>query len=69
MLGVVHGTWAGVETDWLRWLTTDGQVVPTAQERESARANAEAARATRAEARAEEALRRVAELEAQLGKG
>jgi hypothetical protein len=61
MLGVVHGTWAGVETDWLRWLTTDGQVVPTAQEREAARADREAARA-------EAALRRVAELEAQLAK-
>ncbi len=61
MLGVVSGPSSGVEADWLRWLTADGQVVPTGQERE-------AARAEREEARAEEALRRVAELEAQLGK-
>jgi Uma2 family endonuclease len=51
-LGVVPGRYADVDADWLRWMTREGDVVPTGQERESARADA--------------AMRRVTELEAQL---
>jgi Uma2 family endonuclease len=59
-LGVRHGPYEGVETDWLRWLDAAGEPLPTAEEQaramaEQARAAAEQARA--AEQRAEEQAR------------
>jgi Uma2 family endonuclease len=55
-LGVVRGRHGDIDADWLRWFAEDGTVLPTGQEREAARADAEAARAA-------DALRRVTELE------
>jgi hypothetical protein len=46
-LGVRHGRYNGLETDWLRWIDAEGRVLPTAEE------DAEAAERRLAEALAE----------------
>ncbi|AUX25550.1 hypothetical protein SOCEGT47_060970 [Sorangium cellulosum] len=48
-LGVRHGTYLGLEADWLRWLDAKGRVLPTAEEQ--ARAAEEQARAAGDEAK------------------
>lgn len=61
-----HGTYQGIEADWLRWVTLDGVLLPTdaeVAERERSRADEERERADQEQSRAEQALQRVAELE------
>ena len=75
-LTVWHGVHHDIDAPWLRWVTLEGELLPTAAEvaeRERARAEQERARAEqereRAEqerVRAEQAERRIAELEALL---
>lgn len=62
-----HGTYRGVETTWLRWLTTDGELLPTgAEQAEQERliAGQETQRAEQERLRAEQEAQR-AEQEAQ----
>ncbi|AUX39213.1 hypothetical protein SOCE26_005960 [Sorangium cellulosum] len=47
-LGVRHGIYHGLATDWLRWLDLEGRVLPTGEEQ--ARAAEERAKAAREEA-------------------
>jgi Uma2 family endonuclease len=64
-----HGTYAGVETLWLRWATTDGALLPFPDERAlQAEQRAEAAeqRAAGLQVRLDDVERRLAELERQL---
>ena len=73
-----ESTVAGVTAPWLRWATPDGAILPDPEElaaqqqaraeQEQAHAEEERARAEQERLRAEEALRRVAELEALLGR-
>ncbi|WP_438024084.1 Uma2 family endonuclease [Sorangium sp. So ce233] len=48
-LGVRHGTYQGLEIDWLRWIDAQGRVLPT--DEEQARAAEEQARAASDEAK------------------
>jgi Uma2 family endonuclease len=67
VLGVAPGRYNDIEADWLRWMTPDGAVLPTGQERaerEAERAEREAERAEREAERAEREAER-AEREAE----
>ena len=61
-LGTWRGTWDGQETIWLRFFDREGNMLPTGEEKEDARADAATARADAATARAKaEAARAKAE--------
>jgi Uma2 family endonuclease len=64
LLGKVHGRLFEVETDWLRWIGPDGQVLALPQERADAEAQRAEAEAQRAEAEAQRANLLAAEVEA-----
>ena len=61
-LGVRAGRYADIDAAWVRWIATDGTVLPTGSER----ADVERARADAEKARANAALARLAELEAKI---
>jgi Uma2 family endonuclease len=68
-LGLREGSFEGVRTRWLRWISESGVVVPTAEEdaeTEHQRADEQSRRADEQSRRADEAERRVRELEARL---
>lgn len=70
LVGRWHGTYKDIETTWLRWMTLDGAVLPTANELrmvEKQRANEEKQRADTAEQRANELARLVARYQEQFG--
>jgi Uma2 family endonuclease len=63
---VVTGLYVGVREGWLRWLTTDGVVVPTPREwaeQERQRAEQERQRAEQEHQRAEQAIQRAEQAE------
>ncbi|MGK4000151.1 Uma2 family endonuclease [Sorangium sp. So ce1024] len=62
-LGVRHGSYRGLEIDWLRWLDAEGHVLPTGEEQ--ARAAQEQARA--AQEQAKQLAARLAAYEKQFG--
>lgn len=60
-VAVVEGTYAGVHGPWMRFLTTNGELVPTHAEAETRRAEAETRRAEAAERELAELRRLLAE--------
>jgi len=60
------GTYKGIETTWLRWTTLEGDLLPTAEERERQRAEAERQRAEAERQRAEAERQRADQLAAKL---
>lgn len=57
-----HGTYSGIEAEWLRWCTQGGRVIPTGGER----AKQEKRRADQQKRRADDQAERAKRLEAQL---
>ncbi len=50
-----QGSYKGINTTWLRWATMDGELLPTAEEKERQRADAQEQRADQAQQQADQA--------------
>lgn len=61
-----NGSFQGIETTWLRWITVDGELLLTYEETERQRANAERQRADAEQQRADQAEQELARLKALL---